>query len=162
MLKGFMYFNLKPLKKTSQRAFSLVEVFVCAALVILVSVGSITAVVNVHRVINKVSFRIMAMNFAKEVLEELANRGYDSLSATDGYIAYEDALPVESDFLNKVNGQREYRVDEHTWGTETVDYKQITVKITWNDYYFLDSETGNPIVYSDEYIVYVADRVTVL
>jgi len=154
MLKGFMYFNLKPLKKTSQRAFSLVEVFVCIALMLIISSSILTAIISGNRVINRVSYRVMAMNYGREAIEELINRGFDGLNSTTGYIAYEYAIS-SGNFLDKLSGQREYEVNTHTWGAEITDYKEVTVRVTWTDPYSLETKT-------DDYIVYIADRITVL
>jgi type II secretory pathway pseudopilin PulG len=154
MLKGLRNPVSGVFIRTSQRAFSLTEVFVCIALILIISSSILTAIISGNRVINRISHRVMAMNYAREATEELLNRGFDGLTATTGFTAYEYALP-SGDFLDNLSGQRQYRIDEQTWGTEATDYKIITVRVSWIDPYSSEAKT-------DDYVVYLADRVTIL
>jgi type II secretory pathway pseudopilin PulG len=154
MLKELNIFKSKVFKKTSSRAFSLVEVFVCIVLILIISSSILAAIISGNRIINRVSYRVMAMNYGREAVEELINRGYDGLNSTTGYIAYEYALP-SGNFLDKLSGQRQYQVTLQTWGAEVTDYKEVTVRVTWTDPYSLQTKT-------EDYIFYLADRVTIL
>jgi type II secretory pathway pseudopilin PulG len=154
MLKRFKSLISSKFRITSRKAFSLMEVFVCIALIMIISSSILTAIVAGNRIINRVSHRVMAMNYAREAVEELFNRGFDGLSTTVGFTSYEYALP-SGDFLDNLSGLRQYEVDALTWGAEAADYKKITVRVSWTDPYSLQVKT-------EDYVVYMADRITIL
>jgi type II secretory pathway pseudopilin PulG len=142
------------IRRASKKAFSLMEVFVCIALIMIISSSILTAIVAGNRIINRVSHRVMAMNYAREAVEELFNRGFDGLSTTTGLTNYEYTLP-SGDFLDNLSGLRQYEVDSLTWGAEAADYKKITVRVSWTDPYSSETKT-------EDYVVYIADRITIL
>lgn len=138
----------------SKNGFTIIEAFVALGLLLLISASILTTIITANRMVNRTSYRVMALNFGRQSLEEIRNRGFDSLLAMGSLISYEYELP-DGKFKDDLSGQRQYKIESQTWGAEICDYKVITVQVSWVDPYSGNTKT-------EEFLVYLADRVTVL
>lgn len=141
--------------------FTLAEVFIAIAIVLILSSAILTTIIASNRIVNRLNHRVSAINYARHTLEELKNEARD-VDGTEGFeqAALNDtagwvSLALPSGELSGLSGQRRYRIEDATWGTYAVDYKVLTVEVSWTDPY--SSETK-----SVELKTYIADKVSVI
>lgn len=104
--------------------FTLVEVIVALVIMLITATGVFSSFIVVKRYVVRATHRILALNFARQELEEFRPQA-SSLTPTT-WTSYEN-LPGE--FYSKFNAQRCYKVEIVT----DRDYHKVTVKIRWDE-----------------------------
>ncbi len=155
------YRRLFSINLKKKDGFTLTEVFIAIAIVLMLSSAILTTIIASNRIVSRLNHRVSAINYARHTLEELKNEARD-VDGTEGFeqAALNDTagwvnLALPSGELSDLSGQRRYRIDDATWGTYAVDYKVLSVEVSWTDPY--SGETK-----SVELKTYIADKVSVI
>jgi len=115
----------------NRKAFTLVELAASIIIIAVISLVALEYAIHCERLIIKPKLRLIAVNFARETMEELYGLDYDSLAATTAPVSRDLPDSGELGLLrNRYGGTRTYEIAEFTSGTNS--YKVITVKVEWN------------------------------
>lgn len=113
----------------TRKGFGLLEIMISMVLIGIASVTIFNFLVYCKRIAVMPKSRLAAVNFARETMECLYQKSYESTDLAEKTVPESDALPDVGDYgwlHNRHGGERKYTI------TDRGDYKLITVAVTWN------------------------------